>query len=77
MGLAMMKSQPPLRLHIRCENCLRESSRALEVPAGAELPEDMYELAESGYLNNVPFFCAHCESSIGKLFAISGGYQHE
>lgn len=77
MGLAMMKSQPPLRLHIRCENCLRESSCLLEAPPGIDLPDDAYELSEGGYLNNIPFFCAHCESSIGKLFAISGGYRHE
>jgi hypothetical protein len=77
MGLAMMKSQPPLRLHIRCENCLRESSRLLEAPQGVDLPDDPYELAEGGYLNSVPFFCVGCESTIGKLFAISGGYRHE
>ncbi|MBX5190162.1 hypothetical protein HJB86_14725 [Rhizobium sp. NZLR3b] len=73
MGLAVMKSQPPLRLHIRCENCLRESSKVLEVPTDAYVPNDMCELAQEGYLDSVPFFCAHCESSIGKLFAISGG----
>lgn len=73
MGLAVMKSPSPLRLHIRCENCLRESSTVMEVPPDAYVPNDMYELAQQGYLDNIPFFCAHCESSIGKLFAISGG----
>lgn len=77
MGLALMKSQSPLRLHIRCENCLRESSRVLDVPDGIEVPSDPQELAEEGYLDNVPFFCAHCESTIGKLFAISGGSRYE
>lgn len=73
MGLALMKGQPPMRLHIRCANCLRESSRELEVPAGVDLPSDAHELGEGGYLDNVPFHCGHCDSSIGKLFAISGG----
>jgi hypothetical protein len=73
MGLAMRKEQSPLRLHIRCENCLRESSQVLAAPSGYDLPDDPYDLEEGGYLNNQPFFCTYCESSIGKLFAISGG----
>ncbi|KKZ89029.1 hypothetical protein RPHASCH2410_CH00100 [Rhizobium phaseoli Ch24-10] len=73
MGLAVMKSQSPLRLHIRCESCLRESSKVLDVPPDVYVPSDMLELAHEGYLDNVPFLCAHCESTIGKLFAISGG----
>ena len=77
MGFALRKSRSPLRLHIRCANCLRESSRELEVPAGADLPDDATELAGEGYLDNVPFYCAHCDSSIGKLFGISGGRYDE
>lgn len=77
MGLARVREQSPLRLHIRCENCLRESSKELETREGVNLPDDPYELAEGGYLNNVPFFCVHCDSSIGKLFGISGGSRYE
>lgn len=77
MGLALMQSHPPLRLHIRCENCMRESARLLEAPTGEALPHDPCELAEGGYLDNVPFRCAHCGSLIGKLFAISGGPRYE
>lgn len=73
MGLAAVRSQSPMRLHIRCENCLRESSQVLEVPSDTYVPNDMCDLAQEGYLDHVQFFCAHCESSIGKLFAISGG----
>jgi hypothetical protein len=77
MGLALMRNAQPLRLHIRCENCLRETSKVLEPPPGADLPDDPMELAEGGYLNNIPFFCLHCESTIGKLFAVSGGSSYE
>lgn len=77
MALALMRSQPPLRLHIRCENCLRESSKLLEVPAEVDLPDDARDLAAEGHLDNVAFYCVHCDSSIGKLFAISGGKGYE
>lgn len=77
MALALMEPCPPLRLHIRCENCLRESSMVLDAPLGQVLPSDPCELAEEGYLNNVPFYCGYCDSSIGRLFAISGGPRHE
>lgn len=77
MGLALMKTAQPLRLHIRCENCLRESWKELESPPGEDLPGDPLELADGGYLNNIPFFCSHCESTIGKLFAVSGGSSYE
>ena len=73
MGLALEKSRSPLRLHIRCENCLRESSKVIDVPPGAEVPDDPQELAGEGYINNVSFYCRHCQSVIGRLFAISGG----
>ncbi|OHV81757.1 hypothetical protein LCM4573_21445 [Rhizobium sp. LCM 4573] len=76
MGLELARSQSPVRLHIRCENCLRESSRVLEPRPGAELSDDPCALAEEGYLDNLPFFCGHCESVIGRLFAISGGKRY-
>lgn len=73
MGLAVMKGSAPLKLHIRCENCLREHAKELEVPDDIDLPNDPQDLSAEGYLDNVAFYCAHCDSSIGKLFAISGG----
>lgn len=77
MGFALLKSRAPYRLHIRCEGCLRESSQVLEVPEEVDLPNDQDELVDGGYLNNIPFSCPHCESLIGKLFAISGGRSHD
>ncbi|MBB4347987.1 hypothetical protein [Aliirhizobium cellulosilyticum] len=77
MGMAMVRERSPLRLHIRCENCLRESSKELEIPPGEYVPSDPLELAGEGYLDGVKFHCGHCDSSIGRLFAISGGSRYE
>lgn len=77
MGVAAERIPVRLRLHIRCENCLRESSKLLEVPSGTDVPTDAYALEESGLLNNLTFFCRPCESTIGRLFGISGVRSHE
>ena len=71
MGLAVEKMPSQLRLHIRCENCLRESSKVLDIPLGIDMPRDAYDLEESGLLGSVRFFCTPCESTIGQLFGIS------
>ena len=73
MGLALQKPYRAFRLHIRCENCLRETTRALSVPPGDYSPSDADELIESGFLANMAFQCGHCECVIGQLFGISEG----
>lgn len=76
MGLAVERMPVQLRLHIRCENCLRESSKLLDVPPEADVPTDAYDLEKSGLLQNLTFFCQPCESTIGRLFGISGVRSH-
>jgi hypothetical protein len=73
MGLALRKFYRTFSLHIRCENCLRETTRILDVPPGDDSPLSADELIESGFLRNMTFACAHCDSAIGQLFGISTG----
>jgi hypothetical protein len=50
MGLAVLKATAPFTLHIRCDNCLRESRRVIEIPLADEVPRDAEELIESAFL---------------------------
>lgn len=71
MRLALEKTYRSFRLFIRCENCLRETAKVLDVPPGDDAPEDADDLIESGFLSNLSFCCGHCDSPIGRLFAIN------
>lgn len=73
MGYAVLKSAAPFTLHIRCENCLRDSFKVVEMPVGDDVPRDADELVESVYLEKIPFRCRPCDSVIGRLVGISGG----
>lgn len=73
MGLALRRDYRSFHLHIRCENCLRETMRVIEVPPGDGSPDDADELIESGFLGNMNFCCSHCDCVIGQLFGISQG----
>lgn len=57
-------------LHIRCDNCLRESSRTVEVPAVDDAPCDVDELVESGFLGELRFNCV-CAGLVGQIIGIS------
>jgi hypothetical protein len=70
MQLAYSKPSLAFELHIRCENCARETVRVLEVPDIDEAPQDVEDLASSGLLSEMRFCCARCESVIGRLFAV-------
>lgn len=77
MGYAVLKSAAPFTLHIRCENCMRDSAKVVEVPCGDHAPRDPDELMDSAFLESIPFRCRHCDSVIGRLTAITGGYACE
>lgn len=70
MQLAYSRPSAAFELHIRCENCARESLRVLEVPDVDNAPRDVEELVESGLLSGLRYCCAKCESLIGRLFAV-------
>lgn len=59
------------KLHMRCENCLRESSTTLDIPDVVDAPTTVAELRESGVLEHESFVCAECESTIAHLVAIT------
>ncbi|OCJ05285.1 hypothetical protein A6U87_14875 [Rhizobium sp. AC44/96] len=72
MGLALLKQARQFTLHIRCDNCLRESERVVEMPIGDDVPRDADELIESVFLERLPFRCHPCGGVIGRLFGIRG-----
>lgn len=75
MQLAYSRPSVAFELHIRCENCFRETVHILEVPGADEAPQDAEDLAESGLLSNLRYCCARCESLIGRLFAVMPVYR--
>lgn len=73
MGLAAVQTSAQFMLHIRCENCMRDSEKYVVMPVGEGVPRDADELIESVYLESIPFRCQPCGSVIGRLVGISGG----
>lgn len=76
MGCAVLKMPLPFTLHIRCENCMRESQKAVEVPEGEGAPRDVDEFMESGLIGSLSFHCRPCGSVIGQIIGIEGGGRH-
>jgi hypothetical protein len=72
MGLAAVKAAGWFTLHIRCENCMRDSERAVELPIGDDVPRDAEELIESAFLGQLTFRCQPCGCVIGRLVGITG-----
>jgi len=77
MGLAALKSSAWFTLYIRCENCMRDSERVVQMPIGDDVPRDADELIESVYLEKIPFRCQPCGSVIGRLVGITGGNAYD
>ncbi len=74
MGWALRQHEyQSFTLHIRCENCMRESERGLTVPVCADMPTDADELIQSALLSDMRFCCIHCQSVIGQLLDITVG----
>lgn len=74
MGWALRQQEfQSFTLHIRCENCMRETERGLTVPVCADMPRDADELIQSALLSDMRFCCIHCHSVIGQLFDITVG----
>jgi len=70
MGYALRKEATAFTLRIRCENCMRESERVLEMPEADGVPRDPDELVESALLANLPFGCRPCGGVIGQVIGI-------
>ncbi len=59
------------KLHLRCENCLKDSVQIFDVPDVVDAPTNVSELLESGALEHQPFACKECESAIGMLVGVT------
>lgn len=73
MGLVAYRETADFTLHIRCENCLRDSEKCVQMPIGDGVPRDADELVESVFLESIPFRCQPCGSVIGRITGINGG----
>ena len=58
------------KLHIRCENCVHDTARVLEVPDAEDAPTSIDDLLESAYLARQRFVCIHCDNPIGLIASI-------
>lgn len=76
MSLAVLQQTAPFTLHLRCDNCMRESTRDILLPVGEGIPRDADELIESAFLGELKFNCRPCGSVIAQLVGIEGGYDY-
>ena len=76
MGLVAVQAAAHFTLHIRCENCMRDSVSVMEVPAGDNVPQDADDLVGSAYLENREFRCRPCGSVIGIIVGIEEGVSY-
>jgi hypothetical protein len=59
------------RLHLRCDGCLVDSERFVDVPAVEDAPTSVDELVASGFLDRQRFQCKGCESPIATLVGVT------
>lgn len=71
MTVALRHKPRVFGLHIRCDNCLRETSRVIEIPPVDDAPCDADELAESGFLDSLGYRCRHCDCQVGRVIGVS------
>lgn len=57
-------------LVIRCDNCMRESVRRLNVPDVDDAPSDVDELLDSALLAHIGYGCMRCHGVIGQVTGI-------
>lgn len=58
------------KLHVRCDNCVRDVAQILEVPMADEAPTSIDDLLESAFLERQRFVCVHCDNPIGIIASI-------
>lgn len=71
MHATALEYRATFELHLRCENCMRESRKVVNVPNVDDAPCDPEDLIDSAFLQSIPYSCRHCHGSIGKLFRIN------
>ncbi|TBY40866.1 hypothetical protein [Rhizobium leguminosarum] len=70
MGEVALGYKAAFKLHIRCDNCMRESIKAVNVPFADDAPMDPEDLIDSAFLRSIPYYCRPCSGVIGRLFKI-------
>lgn len=65
------------KLHIRCENCVHDTARVLDIPVDDDAPTTIDELLESAFLARQRFVCIHCDNPIGLIASIKQVWDRE
>ncbi len=58
-------------MHVRCENCARDSVLMLDVPNVEGAPTTIDDVLGSGLIDRQPYSCAGCECPAASLIAIN------
>mgnify|MGYP003123465250 CR=1 FL=1 len=58
------------KLFLMCSNCLRKSSKMINIPDEADAPTDVDDLVYSGVMQTLRFQCMQCESVIAEVVGI-------
>lgn len=70
MPAIALECKASFELHIRCDNCMRESMKVVNVPHVDDAPCDPEDLIDSAFLQTIPYRCRQCQGLIGRLFKI-------
>lgn len=57
-------------VRLRCHNCLKTTTRAIESPDLEDAPCNVEELLESAWLQRQSFACGECENPIATLVSV-------
>lgn len=58
------------KLFLMCSNCLRKSTKVLNIPNEDDAPTDVDDLVYSGVMQTLRFQCTQCESVIAEVVGI-------
>jgi len=58
------------KLHLVCSNCLRRSSRTVDVPDVEDAPTDVDDFVYSGMMNRLRFSCGSCQGLIAEVVGV-------
>lgn len=70
MGDELCRIEATYRLHLRCVNCLKDSSMQLDIPDGVYEFDDLTECVE---MNGLRYQCCRCEGVIGQIVGMVRG----
>lgn len=58
------------KLFLMCSNCLRKSTKIIDIPHEDDAPTDVDDLVYSGVMQTLRFQCMQCESVIAEVVGI-------